>query len=63
MFLIPRGGIPHSHRRGNLESYKDKNKAFEEWRLLGCYSVWVLKEPTFRRTVEPPLSVSVASYG
>jgi hypothetical protein len=31
------------------------NKVFgEEWRLLGCYSVWLLKEPTFPRTLAPP---------
>jgi hypothetical protein len=23
----------------------------EEWRLLGCYAVWLLSEPTFRRNL------------
>jgi hypothetical protein len=32
------------------------NKAcslFEEWRLLGCYAVWLWKEPTFWRNLAP----------
>jgi hypothetical protein len=28
----------------------------EEWRLLGCYAVWLLLEPTFRRNLAPPSS-------
>jgi hypothetical protein len=27
---------------------------YEEWRLLGCYAMWLLPEPTFRRNVAPP---------
>jgi hypothetical protein len=26
-------------------------KRFEEWCLLGCYGVWLLYEPTFRRKI------------
>jgi hypothetical protein len=29
---------------------------YEEWFLLGCYAVWLLKEPTFRRNPAPPSS-------
>jgi hypothetical protein len=29
---------------------------YEEWCLLGCYAVWLLYEPTFRRNVAPPSS-------
>jgi hypothetical protein len=28
----------------------------EEWCLLGCYAVWLLQEPTFRRNLAPPSS-------
>jgi hypothetical protein len=28
----------------------------EEWRLLGCYAVWLLYEPAFRRNLAPPSS-------
>jgi hypothetical protein len=24
-----------------------------EWRLLGCYAVWLLQEPTFQRNLAP----------
>jgi hypothetical protein len=27
---------------------------YEEWPLLGCYAVWLLQEPTFRRNLQPP---------
>jgi hypothetical protein len=30
---------------------------FEEWRVLGYYGVWLMKEPTFRRKLAPPSSV------
>jgi hypothetical protein len=36
---------------------------YEEWRLLGCYTVWLFKEPTFRRNLAASKSASVASYG
>jgi hypothetical protein len=29
---------------------------YEEWRLQGCYAVWILYELTFRRNLEPPSS-------
>jgi hypothetical protein len=29
---------------------------YEEWHLLGCYAVWLLYEPTFRRNLAPPSS-------
>jgi hypothetical protein len=29
---------------------------YEEWRLLGCYAVWLLYEPTFRRNLAPASS-------
>jgi hypothetical protein len=29
---------------------------YEEWRLLGCYAVWLLYELTFRRYLAPPSS-------
>jgi hypothetical protein len=29
---------------------------YEEWCLLGCYAVWLLYEPTFRRNLAPPSS-------
>jgi hypothetical protein len=29
----------------------------EEWRLLGCYAVWPLQEPTFQRNFVFPRSV------
>jgi hypothetical protein len=29
---------------------------YEECRLLGCYAVWLLYEPTFRRNITPPSS-------
>jgi hypothetical protein len=29
---------------------------YEEWCLLGCYAVWLLREPTFRRNLAPPSS-------
>jgi hypothetical protein len=29
---------------------------YEEWRLLRCYAVWLLKEPTFRKSMAPPSS-------
>jgi hypothetical protein len=29
---------------------------YEEWRLLGCYVMWLLQEPTFRRNLAPPSS-------
>jgi hypothetical protein len=28
----------------------------EEWCLLGCYAVWLLYEPAFRRNLGPPSS-------
>jgi hypothetical protein len=28
----------------------------EEWRLLGCYAVWLLSEPMIRRNIAPPSS-------
>jgi hypothetical protein len=28
----------------------------EEWRLLGCYAMWLLQEPAFRRNLVLPLS-------
>jgi hypothetical protein len=31
-------------------------KRDEEWRLLGCYAAWILKEPRFRRNLAPPSS-------
>jgi hypothetical protein len=33
----------------------------EECRLLECYTVWRLQEPTFRRNLEPPSSGSQES--
>jgi hypothetical protein len=30
--------------------------SLQEWCLLGCYAVWLLKEPTFRRNLAPPSS-------
>jgi hypothetical protein len=52
----PEDTILHSHRRENLKSYKifvlSRHRAqlvtsgrkfmFDEWRLLGCYAVWLL---------------------
>jgi hypothetical protein len=47
----------------NIETLIDANKEvgleinrenYEEWCLLGCYAVWLLKEPTFQRKVAPP---------
>jgi hypothetical protein len=38
----------------------------EEWRLEGCYAVWLCYETTFRRNLAPPSTTqrtSVASYG
>jgi hypothetical protein len=32
---------------------------YEEWCLLGCYAVWLLFEPTFRRNFAPPFLRSV----
>jgi hypothetical protein len=29
---------------------------YEEWCLLGCYAVWLLYEPEFRRDLAPPSS-------
>jgi hypothetical protein len=29
---------------------------YEEWRLLGCYAVWLLQEPTFRSNLTPSSS-------
>jgi hypothetical protein len=29
---------------------------YGECRLLGCYAVWLLSEPTFQRKVAPPYS-------
>jgi hypothetical protein len=29
---------------------------YEEWRLLGCYAVWLLREPSIRRNLAPPSS-------
>jgi hypothetical protein len=29
---------------------------YAEWCLLGCYSVWLMKEPTFRRNLASPPS-------
>jgi hypothetical protein len=28
----------------------------EEWYLLGCYAVWLLLDPAFRRNLAPPSS-------
>jgi hypothetical protein len=28
----------------------------EDWCILGCYAVWLLLEPTFRRNLAPPSS-------
>jgi hypothetical protein len=30
---------------------------YDEWRLLGCYAVWLLLEPTFRWNLAPPFSM------
>jgi hypothetical protein len=41
----------------------------EEWRLLGCYAVWLLYEQTFRRKFSTciirvtRIDESVANYG
>jgi hypothetical protein len=29
---------------------------YEEYRLLGCYTAWLLQKPTFRTNVAPPSS-------
>jgi hypothetical protein len=29
---------------------------YEEWRLLGCYALWLMYETTFRRNLSPTLS-------
>jgi hypothetical protein len=34
----------------------DNNYKIEECRLLGCYAVFLLQEPTFWRNLAPPLS-------
>jgi hypothetical protein len=31
----------------------------EEWRLLGCYAVWLLYEPTFHRNLAPTSSLVI----
>jgi hypothetical protein len=31
-------------------------RGYEELCLLGCYAVWFLQEPTFRRNLAPPSS-------
>jgi hypothetical protein len=38
--------VEKSNRRVTLE--------IEECRLLGCYAIWLLQEPMFRRNPVPP---------
>jgi hypothetical protein len=38
----------------NKYIFYEINLNFEEWSLLGCYTMWILYEPTFRRTLAPP---------
>jgi hypothetical protein len=40
---------------GNISSFRNIEFS-DEWRLLGCYAVWLLQEPTFRRNLMPPSS-------
>jgi hypothetical protein len=35
--------------------------ASEYWRLLGCYAVWLLLEPTFLMNLAPPSSGRLSS--
>jgi hypothetical protein len=35
----------------SLVCYSDINLVCGRTRLLGCYAVWVLQEPTFRRNI------------
>jgi hypothetical protein len=42
---------------GNEKPSSSKNfKQLQSWMLLGCYAVWLLQEPTFRRNLAPPSS-------
>jgi hypothetical protein len=41
---------------GYLPGYRLPTRIAEEWCLLGCYAVWLLEEPTFRRNLAPPSS-------
>jgi hypothetical protein len=40
----------------SVEALRGINTILEKWCLLGCYAVWFLKEPTFRRNLAPPSS-------
>jgi hypothetical protein len=64
VFVCSRKG-PKANCRGNINERKngtqgteqdEDNNDDEEWCLLGCYAVWLLEEPTFRRNPEPPSS-------
>jgi hypothetical protein len=40
----------------NCGTSVEKYPRIAEWCLLGCYAVWLLKAPTFRRNLAPPSS-------
>jgi hypothetical protein len=55
--------VPHrKHITSPLQSlagmiWGSHGSDYEECRLLGCYVVWLLQEPTFRRNVAPPYHI------
>jgi hypothetical protein len=45
-----------SKLREILQDLRFSRRGYEECRILGCYAVWLLWEPTFRRNLVPPSS-------
>jgi hypothetical protein len=40
----------------DTEYWAQNRYMFQEWCLLGCYAMWLVLEPTFRRNSAPPSS-------
>jgi hypothetical protein len=51
----PRSRIRYRYCNLHITNFRT-SKIVEEWRLLGCYDVWLLKEQTFRRNLVPSSS-------
>jgi hypothetical protein len=45
------GEMHRPHNQGDKNRLARNNVNSKEWRLLGCCSIWLLQEPTFRKNL------------